>query len=58
LRLEKARNLLMHSPLSITAIALATGFASSAHFSTAFRGIYGDAPSRIRSTNRAENVTD
>ncbi len=48
LRLEKARNLLTQSPLSITEIALATGFASSAHFSKSFRGRYGVAPSSLR----------
>ena len=36
LRLDKARGLLAHSTLSITQIALATGFANSAHFSKAF----------------------
>jgi transcriptional regulator GlxA family with amidase domain len=48
LRLEKARNLLTQSPLTITEIALATGFASSAHFSKSFRDIHGVAPSSVR----------
>lgn len=48
LRLQKARNLLSQSPLPITEIALATGFASSAHFSKAFRDRYGTAPSSLR----------
>jgi len=48
LRLQKACNLLDHSPLPITEIALATGFASSAHFSRAFRVRYGSAPSSLR----------
>lgn len=48
LRLEKARNLLTQSPLTITEIALATGFASSAHFSKSFRDRYGAAPSTLR----------
>jgi len=48
LRLEKARSLVMQSPLSITDIALATGFASSAHFSAAFRKKYNLTPSSLR----------
>ena len=48
LRLEKACNLLQHTPLSITEIALATGFAGSAHFSQAFRRKFGDTPSSMR----------
>ncbi len=49
LRLEKAGNLLVRSPLSITEIALATGFASSAHFSYSFRRRTGLLPSSQRS---------
>lgn len=48
LRLEKAHNLLTQSPLTITEVALATGFSSSAHFSTAFRGKYNKTPHSIR----------
>jgi transcriptional regulator GlxA family with amidase domain len=48
LRLEKARNLLTNSSLRITEIALATGFANSAHFSTAFVERYGSPPSSYR----------
>ncbi len=44
LRLEKARNLLEQSVLNVTEIALATGFASSAHFSTAFKLRFGYSP--------------
>ncbi len=47
-RLEKARNLLTQSPLSITEIALATGFCSSAHFAKTFRNRYGKPPSDFR----------
>ncbi len=45
LRLSLSRNLLRNSALSITEIALATGFSSAAHFATAFRSRYGTAPS-------------
>lgn len=48
LRLEKARNLIMNSPLPLTEIALATGFASSAHFSKAYTNRYGAPPSQAR----------
>lgn len=48
LRLGKAGNLLTQSTLSLTEIALATGFANSAHFSTAFRDVFGRAPSSLR----------
>ena len=48
LRLEKAHHLLGRSVLPITQIALATGFAGSAHFSQSFRARYGTAPSSLR----------
>lgn len=50
LRLERARNLLRNSALSLTEVALATGFASSSHFSRAYREEFGDPPSRYRSS--------
>ncbi len=48
LRLEKAQNLLRNSSLSLTEIALATGFSSSAHFSSAFSRSFGQPPSTFR----------
>ncbi len=48
LRLNRAANLLAHSTLTITEIALATGFASSAHFSRLFSARYGAPPSHKR----------
>jgi transcriptional regulator GlxA family with amidase domain len=48
LRLEKAQSLLRNSPLSLTAIALATGFASSSHFSRAYAAQFGQPPSAYR----------
>lgn len=48
LRLEKAQSLLRNSPLSLTEIALATGFASSAHFSRVFSEQFGQPPSSYR----------
>ena len=48
LRLEKASNLMRNSPLSLTEIALATGFAGSAHFSRAYSEHFGKPPSANR----------
>lgn len=48
LRLEKARNLIMNSAVPLTEIALAAGFANSAHFSRAYGAEFGAPPSRFR----------
>ncbi|WP_412507771.1 GlxA family transcriptional regulator [Roseovarius sp. SYSU LYC5161] len=48
LRLEKAQGLLRNAPMSLTEIALATGFASSSHFSRAYSARYGEPPSAYR----------
>lgn len=48
LRLDKAQNLLRNSPLSLTEIALATGFASSSHFSRVYAASFGKPPSTYR----------
>lgn len=48
LRLDFAMNLLRSSALSITQIAVATGFSGSSHFTTAFRERYGCLPSSLR----------
>ncbi|WP_368518698.1 GlxA family transcriptional regulator [Rhizobium sp.] len=48
IRLRHARRLLEQSPLSISEIAIATGFSSGAHFSRAYRSLYGMAPSETR----------
>lgn len=48
LRLEKAQSLLRNSPLSLTEIALATGFANSSHFSRAYSAQFGQPPSAYR----------
>ncbi len=55
LRLETAQNLLGNSPLSLTEIALATGFASSSHFSRVYAEAFGVSPSHSR-TARALGV--
>ncbi|SHM35878.1 transcriptional regulator, AraC family with amidase-like domain [Roseovarius pacificus] len=48
LRLDMAQNLLRNSPLSLTEIALATGFASSSHFSRVYAQRFGQPPSAYR----------
>lgn len=48
LRLARARQLLQESSLPILDVAVATGFGSASHFSRAFRQIYGQAPSAVR----------
>ena len=48
LRLQTARRLLENSSLSMTDIALATGFASSSNFSRAYAAAHGEPPSNLR----------
>lgn len=48
LRLEKAQSLLRNSSMSLTEIALATGFASSSHFARVYGAQFGQPPSRYR----------
>ncbi len=49
LRLDVAERLVTRSPLSLTDVALATGFANSSHFSMRYSRRFGAAPSRVRS---------
>lgn len=48
LRLARARHLLGHTPLPVVQIALATGFASPAHFTKCYREAFGNTPSAER----------
>jgi AraC family transcriptional regulator len=48
LRLRKAQSMLTNSGLSLTEIALACGFSSHAHLSSAFRSRFGTTPSEYR----------
>jgi AraC-like DNA-binding protein len=52
LRLEKARELLLQSEMSVTDVAEAVGFQSSAHFSRAFAKRFKSAPSALRQSRR------
>ena len=47
-RLDAAANLLRSSVLSVTEIALASGFSSSSHFAAAYRARHGVLPSQAR----------
>lgn len=54
LRLEKARDLLLHTNLSTLEIGFLTGFSSSSHFAMAYARAFGTRPSDVR---RTENRT-
>ena len=47
-RVEKAKEYLRHSPMTVTDVALACGFSSSSHFSNVFRREVGTTPQGYR----------
>jgi transcriptional regulator GlxA family with amidase domain len=51
LRLQKARNLLMQTDMSVINVALACGFASPSHFSKCYRTHYKTTPYRERGSH-------
>lgn len=51
LRLQKARNLLMQTNMSVINVALACGFSSPSHFSKCYRAQYETTPYRERGTH-------
>ena len=51
LRLQKARNLLMQTDMSVINVALACGFASPSHFSKCYRAHYATTPYRERGSH-------
>ena len=53
LRLQKARNLLMQTDMSVINVALACGFSSPSHFSKCYRAQYNTTPYRERGTQAA-----
>jgi len=53
LRLQKARNLLMQTDMSVINVALACGFASPSHFSKCYRAHYDTTPYRERGSQGA-----
>ncbi|NNE89523.1 MAG: GlxA family transcriptional regulator [Silicimonas sp.] len=57
LRLQKARNLLMQTDMSVINVALACGFASPSHFSKCYRAQYNTTPYRERGTLAGTRVS-
>lgn len=53
IRLQKARNLLMQTDMSVINVALACGFASPSHFSKCYRAQYNTTPYRERGAQAA-----
>nr|WP_238529706.1 GlxA family transcriptional regulator [Pseudooceanicola batsensis] len=53
LRLQKARNLLMQTDMSVINVALACGFSSPSHFSKCYRAQYETTPYRERGSHAA-----
>ena len=53
LRLQKARNLLMQTDMTVINVALACGFASPSHFSKCYRAHYNTTPYRERGAHSA-----
>ncbi len=53
LRLQKARNLLMQTDMSVINVALACGFSSPSHFSKCYRSQYQTTPYRERGAQAA-----
>ncbi len=54
LRLQKARNLLMQTDMSVINVALACGFASPSHFSKCYRAHYDTTPYRERGSKSTQ----
>lgn len=50
MRLERAQNLLVQTELSVTEVAIATGFVSPSHFCKVFRSHFGRSPHVHRAT--------
>ncbi len=56
LRLQKARNLLMQTDMSVINVALSCGFASPSHFSKCYRSHYETTPYRERGSQAARHL--
>jgi AraC family transcriptional regulator, glycine betaine-responsive activator len=56
LRLQKARNLLMQTDMSVINVALACGFASPSHFSKCYRAHYETTPYRERGSHGTPSI--
>lgn len=55
LRLQRARQLVQHTGMSMMQIAVATGFSSATHFARAYRAAQGLSPSRDREAGQRRN---
>lgn len=53
LRLERARQLLGTTALSVADVAARSGFVDRSHFSRAFRARFGESPAKLRRHNGA-----
>ncbi len=58
LRLQKARNLLMQTDMTVINVALACGFTSPSHFSKCYRSHYQTTPYRERGTISKRHESD
>lgn len=56
LRLERARDLLRHTPMQVAEVAAATGFISHSHFSKTFKAVFGLLPVAIRRLTEVQNT--
>ena len=54
LRLQRARNLLLQTDMTVINVALACGFTSPSHFSKCYRNHFGRTPYRERGVAAAE----
>lgn len=58
IRLQKARNLLMQTDMSVINVALASGFSSPSHFSKCYRAQYNTTPYRERGIQAQKTKAD
>ncbi len=57
LRLDRARQLLLQSDMSIVDVAIACGFVSASHFSKCYRELYGRSPQADRQASLTKTET-
>jgi AraC family transcriptional regulator, glycine betaine-responsive activator len=57
MRLRRARELLLHTPMPIIDITTACGFRSTTHFSKCYHALFGYPPSAERQTRQAKPAT-
>ena len=55
LRLQKARNLLLQTNMTVINVALACGFSSPSHFSKCYRNHFSNTPYRERGSTDSDN---